>query len=70
MSRADRLFVGTALAIQTMLAAYFALHAWSIETALHVGWLIYAVAIPALIDSLVLARLRAPWYPWIGGRSM
>jgi hypothetical protein len=67
MSGTERLFAGTALAIQALLTAYFALRAWSFETALQIGWVIYAVAIPALIVSLVLTRARAPWYQWIGG---
>jgi hypothetical protein len=67
MSWTERLFAGTALTIQALLAAYFALRAWSFEAAFQIGWVIYAAAIPALVVSLVLARARAPWYLWIGG---
>jgi len=67
MRTSDRLFVGTAFAIQVLLTAYFALRAWAFEAALEVGWVIYAAAVPALIVTAVLARLRAPWYQLLGG---
>ena len=63
----DALFVILALGIQIVLVAYFALRKWASPAALHWGWIVYALALPAL--SLSVAQLMAGkvWYLWQSG---
>lgn len=37
------------------------------DLAMQVGWMVYALAIPATIVSVILVRERKPWYLWMGG---
>lgn len=59
--------MATAFAIQAVLIVFFALRLWAYDTALEVGWIVYAAAVPALVISALLARSRLPWHFWIGG---
>jgi len=63
----DRLYVVAAFGIQIALVAFFALRTWALETALEVGWIVYALAIPAVAVSIILIRSGRPWYLWIAG---
>lgn len=67
MDRYDKLFVLAALGIQTVLCAYFGLRKWSFPSAMRWGWIIYALAIPAVLVSLVLLLGGKSWYLWLGG---
>jgi hypothetical protein len=63
----DRLYVVTAFTIQLALVAHFALRTWAFDSAVQVGWVVYALAIPVLVVSTVLLRAGQPWYEWAAG---
>lgn len=65
--RHEGLFVFTAFFIQIVLLVFFALRKWQFDTAMQVGWIVYALAIPAVIVSLVLLIGGQPWYFWLAG---
>lgn len=70
MSRLDRydwLFVLVAFFIQIILVVFFALRYWMFDTAIQFGWIVYALAVPAVIASLVLMIGGKHWYIWLGG---
>ena len=67
LDRYDRLFVATAFGIQVVLLLFFALRVWAFDAAMRVGWLVYALAVPALLVSAVLRGGRKPWYHWLAG---
>ncbi|MEJ2598265.1 MAG: hypothetical protein P8Z00_08005 [Anaerolineales bacterium] len=67
MDRYDRLFVSTSFFIQIALLVYFAIRNWDFDLAMGWGWLIYALALPAIIVSLVLLIAAKPWYLWLAG---
>ena len=67
MDRYDRLFVLAAFCLQIVLIAYFALRKWDFDLALQWGWLVYALALPAVVVSLVLLLGGKPWYLWAAG---
>jgi len=67
LGRSDVLFAGTALLIQFVLVVFFALRTWFFDTAMELGWVVYALAVPAVLVSLVLIRSGRPWYLWIAG---
>ncbi len=63
----DNLFIFTAFTLQIIFILYFALRKWSFESAMKYGWIIYALAIPALIISFILWKNGKAWSFWIGG---
>ncbi len=63
----ENLFLYMAFGLQVVLIAYFALRMWSFESAMKVGWIVYGLAIPALIVSFILWRNGKPWSLWMGG---
>lgn len=67
LDRYDRLFVFVAFSIQIVLLAFFALRKWKFDTAMQFGWIVYALAVPAVIVSLVLLIAGKPWQFWLGG---
>lgn len=67
MDNYDRLFVFTAFFIQIVLLVYFAIRKWDFDLAMQWGWLVYALALPAVIVSLVLLIAGKPWYLWAAG---
>ena len=67
MDRYDRLFVLTAFFIQIVLLLYFAVRKSSFDSAMQWGWLVYALALPAVIVSVVLLIGDKPWYLWVAG---
>ena len=67
LDRFDNLFVVTAFFIQIVLLIFFALRKWMFETAMQVGWIVYALAVPALIISVLLLMNGKSWYFWLGG---
>ena len=67
MNRLDRLFVFAAFLIQVVLVIFFALRTWNLTAALRLGWIVYALAIPALAVSIHLMRAGRPWFVWLAG---
>lgn len=67
MERFDKIFVFSSFIIQIILLIYFAIRKWNFDLALKWGWVVYALAIPALIVSLVLIRGGKPWFLWFAG---
>ena len=63
-----QLYVVTALAFQIVLLIHFILRKWAFGSYIHqFGWIVYALAIPAAIASVVLIRQGAEWWMWVGG---
>lgn len=67
MDRYDKLFIFTAFFIQIVLLVYFAVRKWNFNLALRWGWLVYALAVPAVIVSVALLVNGKPWYLWLAG---
>lgn len=67
LSRSDALFAGTALLIQLVLVGFFALRTWFFDTAMEFGWVVYVLAVPAVLVSLVLIRSGRSWHLWVAG---
>jgi len=67
LDRFDNLFVFTAFFIQIVLLIFFALRKWMFDTAMQVGWIVYALAVPALIISVLLLMNGKSWFLWLGG---
>jgi hypothetical protein len=65
--RFDRLFVATSLLIQVALVAFFALVKWNFAAAMQMGWIVYALAVPAAVVSGILMRAGKPWYLCLAG---
>lgn len=65
--RGDGLFVATAFGLEAVLTVFFAIRLVALDTALQLGWLVYAMAIPAVIVAAVLALWDRPWWFWAGG---
>ena len=66
--RHDTLFIIWAFFFQIVLIVHFAIRKPLFESyTLKYGWLVYALAIPAVIISLILLQAGKPWYFWIGG---
>jgi hypothetical protein len=63
----DRQYVIIAFVIQVALVLFFAVRTWSLDAALSIGWIVYALAIPALAVSVILLRAGRPWYLWFAG---
>lgn len=63
----DRLFTLSAFLIQILLLTYFIFRKLDFERTLKWGWIIYAMAIPALFVSIILIRAGKPWSFWLGG---
>jgi hypothetical protein len=66
-SRSDRLFIAASLTIQMVLVVFFAMRKWTFAVAMQVGWLVYALAIPAVVVSIVLFKERKSSYLWTAG---
>jgi hypothetical protein len=67
MDALDRLFVVAAFLIQLVLLTYFIFRKLSFRMALSWGWIVYALAVPALIVSILLLRAGKPYTFWLGG---
>jgi hypothetical protein len=53
MALYNKLFIYTAFAIQIVLVSYFMVRKIDFDAALRFGWLVYSLAIPAVIVSVV-----------------
>jgi hypothetical protein len=67
LDRYERRFVFTAFFIQIVLLGFFALRKWKFDTAMQFGWIVYALAVPAVIVSVVLLVGGKPWHLWLAG---
>lgn len=67
INRYDRLFVFTSFFIQIVLLVFFAVRKWKFDTSMQFGWIVYALAAPAVVVSLVLVVGDRPWYQWLAG---
>ncbi|MFN2132784.1 MAG: hypothetical protein ACK2VD_19820 [Anaerolineae bacterium] len=64
----DRLFVIWAFFFQIVLIVHFALRKRFFESyTTKIGWIVYALAIPAVAISIILLLGRKPWSFWLGG---
>ena len=71
MNRLDNLktlFVVWAFAFQIILIVHFALRKWAFENyIMRFGWIVYALAIPAVVVSVILLIKGQPWAFWAAG---
>ncbi|GAB4479074.1 MAG: hypothetical protein Kow00124_24250 [Anaerolineae bacterium] len=63
----DTLYVVTALLFHSLLVIHFALRRWRFELAVRLGWIFYALSLPAAGVSLVLLSGGRAWGLWLGG---
>jgi hypothetical protein len=64
----DKLFVVWAFFVQIVLIVHFALRKRFFESyTMRFGWLVYALAIPAVVISVVLLAQGKSWSFWLGG---
>ena len=57
-----------AFTFQIVLLIHFILRKWAFDKYVHqYGWIVYALAFPAAIVSVVLLRRGAEWWMWVGG---
>ena len=64
----DKLFVGWAFFVQIVLIVHFAVRKRFFESyTMKFGWLVYALAIPAAVISVVLLAQGKSWAFWLGG---
>jgi hypothetical protein len=68
LDKTDKLFVVWAFLLQVVLIVHFAIRKRLFESyTLRYGWIVYALAIPAVIISLVILKAGKPWYFWLAG---
>jgi hypothetical protein len=68
LDRLDTLFVVWSFTVQIILIVHFALRKWGPAEYLEkFAWLVYALAIPAVVISAVLLRGGKDWGLWLGG---
>ena len=65
--RWERLFISVSLGMQVVFVIFFALRKWNFAVAMQVGWLVYGLAIPAVVLSVMLINARKVWYLSTGG---
>ncbi|MBN1937802.1 MAG: hypothetical protein JW934_24300 [Anaerolineae bacterium] len=63
----DYLFAATSFFIQIVLLIYFAVRKWNFDAALRWGWIVYALAVPAVVVSVLLLIGGKSWHLWLGG---
>ena len=61
------LFVVWAFSFQIVLIVYFGLRKWKFAFAIRVGWIVYALGIPAAIVSVILLVNGRELSYWLGG---
>ena len=63
----DTLFVISAYLFQLILIAHFALRKWHFDLAIRLGWIVYALSLPATVISIYLLMGGKSWTLWISG---
>lgn len=61
MDANETIYVVSALGFQTILLVHFAVRWRRLDLAVRFGWIVYALALPAAVGSVVLAVSGAPW---------
>ena len=61
------LFVFWSFIFQLILIIHFALRKWRFELAMHYGWIVYTLSIPASAVSIILLLNGQSSYLWLGG---
>ena len=68
MKKLDALFVGWAFFFQIVLIIHFAIRKRLFESyTLKYGWIVYALAVPAVLVSIILLVGGKSWTFWLGG---
>jgi len=68
LDKYDILYIIWAFFFQIVLIVHFAIRKPFFESyTVKYGWIVYALAIPAVIISILILRAGKPWYFWIGG---
>lgn len=68
LSGQEKLYVVTAFTFQLLLLVHFILRKWVFDRYIYqFGWIVYALALPAAIVSIVLLHQGAEWWMWTGG---
>lgn len=68
MTNTEALFVAWVFIFQIVMIIHFALRKRAFSTyTLHYGWLVYALAIPAVLISVILLLGKESWSFWLGG---
>lgn len=67
VDRYTNLFVGWALLFQLLLIVHFSIRKWRFEWVARYGAWFYALGVPALLISILLAAAGAGWALWTGG---
>jgi len=62
------LYFVLAFAFQVLLIVHFALRKWAFDRYIYqLGWIVYALSVPALVVSLILLIKGQAWAFWTGG---
>ena len=68
LDKLERLFVVWAFLFQIILIVHFALRRPLFESyTVKFGWIVYVLAIPAVVISIILLRGGKSWSFWLGG---
>jgi hypothetical protein len=68
LDKLDKLFVVWAFLLQVVLIVHFALRKRFFESyTMRIGWIVYALCIPAAVISILLLRGGKSWSFWLGG---
>ena len=68
LDRLDTLFVIWSFTLQIILIIHFAIRKPLFESyTKKIGWIVYALCLPALIISILLLLLGKSWSFWLGG---
>lgn len=63
----DRFFILAAFTFQIVLTVHFAVRKWRFATAIHYGWIVYALSLPAALLSVAQMTAGKPWFFWLAG---
>jgi hypothetical protein len=64
----ETLFIAWSFLVHVALVVHFALRKWAFAAyTMKYGWILYALAIPSVVVSLVLFQSGMSWSFWIGG---
>jgi len=68
LDKLDKLFIAWAFLFQVVLIVHFALRKRFFESyTMKIGWIVYALCIPAAVISIFLLRGGKSWSFWLGG---
>jgi hypothetical protein len=64
MDRFEQLFIVATFCMQIIHLGYFALRKWEFDLGMCWGWIVYALAIPALTLSIIQLVAGKHWHLW------